>query len=202
MPEGTVAFGWRSLYVPRVAKSVTPGYVVVYPNRDKAASKLTKTVVAIILLVSAALMIIVTFGGWSRLQGLKGVNLIWCALYIILAFYIWTRWARGLLPIAAALGILVLMLGIVAGTGLAGTSWFDRNAFGFAPAKTIFGGPGLPADALGLVTVLLIPVQMLLIFFTMLGFSQGWNVEMEVPEEKAKRGGQGGSSSSPEPATA
>jgi lysylphosphatidylglycerol synthetase-like protein (DUF2156 family) len=158
--------------------------------------------VAIILLVSAALMVIITFGGWSRLQGLKGVNLIWCAVYILLAFYIWTRWARGLLPIAAAFAILVLMLAVVAGTGLAGTSWFDRNSFGFASPKTIFGGPGLPTDALGFVTVLLIPVQILLIFFAMLGFSQGWNVEMEVPKDKAERGGQGGSSSSAEPATA
>jgi hypothetical protein len=34
--------------------------------------------------------------------------------------------------------------------------------------------------------VLLIPVQILLIVFTMLGFNQGWNVEKEVPKDKAK----------------
>jgi lysylphosphatidylglycerol synthetase-like protein (DUF2156 family) len=175
--------------------------VVIYPNRDKAASKLTKTVVGVILLVSAALMLIITIGGWSKLQGLKGVNLVLCVLYVVFAFYIWTRWARGLLPIAAAFGILMLMIAVVAGTGLAGTSWFNRSTFGFAPAKSLFGTKGLPDDLLGLATVLLIPVSALLIFFTMFAFKQGWNVEMEVPKDKAKRRGQD-SSSSAEPATA
>jgi lysylphosphatidylglycerol synthetase-like protein (DUF2156 family) len=174
------------LYVAGVAKSVTPGYVVVYPNRDKSASKMTKAVVAVIMLVSVALMLILTIGGWSELQGLKGVNLIVCALYCVVAFYIFTRWSRGLLPLAALFGILVLMLAVVAGTGLAGTSWFNRSHFGFAPPKSMFGSKGLPSDFLGLITVLLIPVQILLIVFTMLGFNQGWNVEKEVPKDKAK----------------
>jgi hypothetical protein len=193
------------MYVARVSgrRSVTPGYVVVYPNRDKAASKLTKAVVGVILLVSAVLMIAVTIGGWSELQGLQAVNLIWCVLYVVLAFFIWTRWARGLLPIAAAFGILLLMLTVVAGTGLAGTSWFSRSHFGFAPAKSMFGSKGLTPDTLGAITVLLIPVQVLLIVFTMIAFNQGWNVEMEVPKDEAKRKDRGkGSSSSAEPATA
>jgi lysylphosphatidylglycerol synthetase-like protein (DUF2156 family) len=185
-------------------RSVTPGYVVVYPNREKAASKMVKFVVGVIMLVSVALMLILTIGGWSELQGLKGVNLIVCVLYLIMAFYIFTRWARGLLPIAAAFGVLVLMLAVVAGTGLAGTSWFNRNHFGFAPPQSMFGGQGLNSDVLGTITVLLIPVQVALIVLAMIGFNQGWNVEMEVPEEKAKRRGRGkgSSSSSAEPATA
>jgi hypothetical protein len=185
---------------------VTPGYVVVYPNRDKSSAKMTKAVVGLVMLVSVGLMLIVTIGGWSELQGLKGVNLIVCVLYVIIAFYVWARWARGLLPIAAAFGVLVLLLAIVAGTGLAGTSWFNRSHFGFAPAKSMFGSKGLTPDLLGLITVLLIPVQILLIFFTMLGFSQGWNVEKEVPKEevegKGKDKGSSSSSSSAEPATA
>jgi hypothetical protein len=191
-----------------VAKDVTPGYVVVYPNRGKATAKMTKAVVAIIMLVSVGLMLIITMGGWSELQGLQGVNLIVCVLYAIIAFAIWTRWARGLLPIAAAFGVLLLLLAIVAGTGLAGTSWFNRSHFGFAPAKSVFGGKGLAPDFLGLITVLLIPVQILLIFFTMLGFTQGWNVEKEVPKEEAEGSGKGkgkgssSSSSSAKPATA
>ena len=39
-----------------MAKTLTPGYVVVYPNRDKAANKLTKAVVSLILLISAGLL--------------------------------------------------------------------------------------------------------------------------------------------------
>jgi len=37
--------------------------------------------------------------------------------------------------------------------------------------------------------VLLIPVELLLAVVCMIGFAQGWNVELEVTEEKAgKRG--------------
>jgi hypothetical protein len=184
-------------------RNLRPGYTIAYPNRDKAASKATKTIVILLLLVSVALMLIVTIGGWSKLQGLKLVNFVWCGVYVIMAIYI-ARWNRGLLPIAAALGILLLILSLIAGTGVAGTSWFDRSHSGFAPAETIFGGSGLSPDTLGTVTLLMAPVQVLLIFFCMRGFAQGWNVEVEVPEDEAKRGGQGSSpsSGSPEPAAA
>jgi hypothetical protein len=37
------------------------------------------------------------------------------------------------------------------------------------------------------VTVLLIPVEVLLIVVAMIGFSQGWNVELEVPKDEAER---------------
>jgi lysylphosphatidylglycerol synthetase-like protein (DUF2156 family) len=183
-------------------RNLPPGYTVTYPNRDKAASKLVKFIVVVILLISVALMLIVTIGGWSKLQGLKAVNLIWCLLYLVIAFYV-ARWKRGLLPMAAALGILLLILAVIAGTGVAGTSWFDRNHFGFAAPQSLFGGKGLSPDVLGTVTVLLVPVQALLIFFTMLGFTQGWNVEVEVPEDEARRRGRRSSGSPPpEPATA
>ncbi|MGZ5172507.1 MAG: hypothetical protein ACXWCY_34315, partial [Burkholderiales bacterium] len=118
----------------------------------------------LLLLVSVALMLIVTLGGWSKLQGLKAVNLAWAAVYVIMAFYI-ARWNRGLLPIAAALAILLMILTLIAGTGVSGTSWFDRSHAGFAPADSIFGGKGLDPDTLGLVTILIAPVQALLIFF-------------------------------------
>ena len=170
-------------------RTLTPGYVVVYPNREKATSKTTKAIVTLILLVSVGLMLIITIGGWSKLQGLKPVNFIWSLAYLILAFYVFTRWARGLLPMAAGLAILLLMMAVIAGTGASGTSWFDRSGAGFAGAQSLFGTAGLPPDFLGLLTLLLIPVQVLLIFFSMLGFSQGWNVEMEVPAEEAKKRG-------------
>jgi hypothetical protein len=40
-----------------------------------------------------------------------------------------------------------------------------------------------------LLTVILAPVQILLVFCAMRGFAQAWNVELEVPEEEAKRRG-------------
>ena len=170
-------------------RTLTPGYVVVYPNREKAASHVTKAIITIIMLVSVALMLIVTIGGWSKLQGLKPVNFVWIIAYLIMAFYIFTRWARGLLPITAGLAILLLMMSVIAGIGASGTSWFDRSHSGFADAQSLFGGAGLPPDFLGLITLLIAPVQVFLIFFAMFGFAQGWNVEMEVPAEEAKRRG-------------
>jgi hypothetical protein len=170
-------------------RTITPGYAVIYPNREKATNKTTKAIVVLIMLISVMLMLIVTFGGWSKLQGMKPVNFVWCIAYLIMAYYIATRWARGLLPITAALSILLLIMAVIAGTGASGTSWFDRTNAGFAGANSLFGGSGLSPDTLGLFTLLIAPVQVLLIFFAMLGFSQGWNVELEVPIEEARRRG-------------
>lgn len=183
-------------------KTVTPGYVVTYPNREKPASHITKWIVVLILIVSTALILILTVGGWSKLQGLKPVNIGWALVYLIIAFYL-ARWNRGLLPIAAALGILLLVVSLIAGVGLSGTSWFDRNHFGFAAPQSLFGGKGLGPNVLGTITLLLAPVQVLLIGFAMFGFSQGWNVEVEVPEDEARgRRGRRPSGPAPEPAAA
>jgi hypothetical protein len=183
-------------------RHLAPGYTVIYPNRDKAVTKATKATVVLILLVSVVLMLIVTIGGWSKLQGMKPINFVWCLVYLIIAVYI-ARWNRGLLPIAAALGILLLIISLIAGLGLSGTSWFDRNNSGFAHPHSLFGGSGLDPDAVGLVTLLIAPVQVLLIIFAMRGFAQGWNVEREVPiEEARRRGGATGAPPPPEPAAA
>jgi hypothetical protein len=174
-------------------RNLSPGYTVIHPNRGKATAKTMKAIVVLILLVSIGLMLIVTFGGWSKLQGLKPLNFAWCLLYLVIAYYVW-RWNRGVLPIAAALAILLLLVALIAGTGQFGsgsaTSWFDRNHNGFAAPHSIFGGKGLSPDFLGLLVVLLIPVQALLIVFAMRAFAQGWNVEMEVPMDEAKRRGR------------
>jgi hypothetical protein len=141
---------------------------VVRPNRDKAASKATRAIVVLLLLVSAALMVIAMLGGWSKLSGMQPVTIGYILVYLIMAFYV-ARWNRGVLPIAAALAII---LGIFA--AIAGPEWFDRD-------KTGFTDPALPAGVVGLITLLIVPVQILLIAFAMRGFQQGWNVEIEVP---------------------
>ena len=170
-------------------RTLTPGYAVVFPNREKAGSKAMKALVAVILLVSVALILIVTIGGWSELEGMKPLNFFWCIAYLIIAFYVFARWSRGMLPIAAGLAILLLMVALVAGIGLSGTSWFDRSHDGFASTHSLLGGKGLSADTLGAVTVLLVPVQVLLVLFALSAFAQGWNVEQEVPIEEARRRG-------------
>jgi hypothetical protein len=182
-------------------RNVRPGYAVIHPNRDKAICKLTRLTVVAILLASVVLMMILTIGGWSKLQGMKPVNFIWCALYLVVAFYI-ARWARGVLPMAAALAILLLIIAVIAAFGLDGTSWFDRNHTGFGAAQSLFGGKGLGTSVLGTITVLLIPVEVALIVMTMIGFAQGWNVEMEVPEEEARRRGSKTIARGPEAAAA
>ncbi len=170
-------------------RTLTPGYVLTYPNHEKASSHIVRIIVVLLLVISAVLMLAITIGGWSKLQGLKPVNFIWALIYIVIAFYIIKRWARGLLPIAAALAILLLITAVIAGTGASGTSWFDRSNSGFAQAQSLFGGGGLGANTLGSLTLLLVPVQVLLIFFAMYGFAQGWNVEVEMPEDEARRRG-------------
>src|ERR1700730_2003837 len=102
-----------------------PDVNLVRPNRDKAASKATKAIVMLLLLVSAALVLIVTIGGWSKLAGMQPVSLAYVLVYLIMAFYV-ARWNRGVLPMAAALAII---LGIFA--AIAGPQWFDRDKVGF-----------------------------------------------------------------------
>ena len=185
----------------RPVRNLAPGHTVIHPNRDKAACKLTRLIVVLLLLASVVLMLILTIGGWSKLDGMKPINFIWCIVYLVSAFYVW-RWARGVLPLAAALGILLLIVAVIAATGLAGTSWFDRSHTGFAAAQSLFGGRGLSADALGTVAVILAPVQLALIIFTTIGFAQSWNVEREVQIEQARLRGSTPTAPPPEPATA
>ena len=51
------------------ATQVRQGYELWRPNREKAESKTMKAVIAFVLLVSAALLVIITVGGWERLLG-------------------------------------------------------------------------------------------------------------------------------------
>ena len=137
-----------------------------HPNRDKASSKATKAAVILLLLVSAALVAIVTVGGWSALEGAKALQIAYVVLYLVIAFYV-ARWNRGVLPVAAALATVLLIFAAVSGP-----AWFDRD-------KTGFVQPALDAGVLGLVTLLIVPAQLLLIAFAMRGFTQEWNVEVE-----------------------
>jgi hypothetical protein len=137
-----------------------------HPNREKASSKATKAIVILLLLVSAGLVLIVTIGGWSALEGAKAVQIGYIAIYLVIAFYV-ARWNRGVLPVAAALAIILLIFAAVSGP-----AWFDRD-------KTGFTDPALDASVLGLITLLIVPVQVLLIAFSMQGFAQAWNVEVE-----------------------
>jgi protein-S-isoprenylcysteine O-methyltransferase Ste14 len=150
--------------------------VLVHPNRDKAEAKATRVIVILLLLVSAALILIVTIGGWSALQGAQVISFALAAIYILMAFYV-SRWNRGVLPVSAGLAVLFSVIAAVAGP-----AWFDRDKAGFSE-------PSLDPSLLGLLTLILVPVQLLLVAFAMRGFQQQWNVEVEVPREDADRYG-------------
>jgi protein-S-isoprenylcysteine O-methyltransferase Ste14 len=167
---------------------VREGFHIERPNREKAASKATKAVVILLLLVSAGLMLIVTLGGWERLAGMQVVQVGYLLVYLVMAYYA-ARWNRGVLPIAAALAMVLAIF-----AAIAGPQWFDRDKTGFDP-------PALDDAVLGLVTLLLVPVQALLIAFSMRGFQQAWNVEVEVPDGQHYHPGmqfeEGGRSTAP-----
>jgi hypothetical protein len=147
--------------------------VLIHPNRDKPEAKATKAVVILLLLTSAALIAIITVGGWSQLQGAQIVSFAYVVIYIVMAVFV-SRWNRGVLPVAAALAILFAVVAAVAGP-----AWFDRDKAGF-------DDPALEPSILGLLTIILVPVQVLLIAFAMRGFQQAWNVEVEVSREEAE----------------
>jgi presenilin-like A22 family membrane protease len=139
---------------------------ITHPNRDKPVVQATRATVIVLLLVSAALVLIITVGGWKVLQGAVPVQIAYVLAYLTLAFFAW-RWNRGVLPVSAVLAVLLLIFALAAGPG-----WFSRDKSGFAE-------PALNAGLLGVLTLLIAPVQILLVAFAMRGFSQGWNVELE-----------------------
>jgi hypothetical protein len=145
---------------------VAQDYVIEHPNRGKAESKATRVVVILLLLISVALILIVTIGGWSALVGAQAMQIFYILVYLLAAFYV-ARWNRGILPVIAALAIIMLIFALVATP-----AWFDRDHTGFT-------NPALSSALLGTITAIIVPVQALLIVFAMRGFQQAWNVEVE-----------------------
>jgi hypothetical protein len=148
------------------------GVIITHPNRDKPVVQATRATVVVLLLVSAALVLIITIGGWNILEGAVPIQIAYIAVYLVFAFYA-ARWNRGVLPISASLAVLLMIF-----AGVAGPGWFARDKSGFAQ-------PTIDAGLLGLLTLLIVPVQILLITFAMRGFSQGWNVEVERRDSTA-----------------
>ena len=143
-----------------------PEMIIDHPNREKASSKATKATVIVLLLASVALVLIVTVGGWETLEGAKPVQVAYMLIYLMMAYYV-ARWNRGVLPVVAALAIILAIFAAVATP-----EWFDRTKDGFT-------SPSLDENVLGTITAIIVPAQILLIAFAMRGFQQAWNVEVE-----------------------
>jgi hypothetical protein len=165
----TEAFVSHSAYAARMeATTARPGYELWRPNREKAESKSAKALVTLLLLLSAGLVLVVTIGGWSRLEGGPILNLPYVIIYVVFAFYVW-RWQRGVLPVASALAIILAIF-----AAISAPAWFDR-------AKDGLTSPALPEELLGLLTLLIVPLQIILIAVAMVAFNQEWHVEEERP---------------------
>lgn len=157
---------------------VREGYELWRPNREKAQSKSTKAIVAFVLIVSAALLVVITLGGWERLQSssVGAMTIGWAGLYVLFALLV-LRWNRGVLPVSSAMAIVMVIFAAVAAGG-----WFAR-------AKDGLNSPALPEDLLGVLTIVVIPLQILLIVVAMVAFNQAWNVEEERPIEGRRGSG-------------
>lgn len=147
-----------------------PGYELWRPNREKAQNKTTKAVVAFVLLVSAGLIALIVLGGWERMQSssIAVMSLVWAGIYVFFAILV-MGWNRGVLPVASALAVIMTIFAAVSAP-----HWFARDKEGL-------DSPLLPEDLIGLLVVVLIPVQILLIIVAMIAFNQEWHVEEERP---------------------
>src|SRR5690242_20335109 len=119
-----------------MATLIKTNVVIEHPNRDKPESKSTRTIVFFLLLISAALIAI---GGWDATAGAQVMSIAYVLVYVLMAYYV-TQWNRGVLPVAAALAMIMAIFAMVAGPG-----WFDRAGDGFTD-------PLLPSEMLGLLT--------------------------------------------------
>src|SRR3954466_11725094 len=148
--------------------------VIYHPNREKGGSKATKAGTILLLLATAALTAIITIGGWATLEGAQVISIFFIIVFLLIAFFV-ARWNRGVLPLASAFAIVLLVFAAIAAQG-----WFDRDSPGF-------DNPGLPPSLIGLLTLILIPVSVVLIIFAMRGFAQKWNVEIEMTQDEYNR---------------
>jgi hypothetical protein len=151
----------------------------------------TKWAIVLLLLLTAGLGALITIGGWKVLQGGNGMGIV-CAVYAILyAFfaYLVARWRRGILPLAAALSMILAIL-----CAVGADSWFARDKKGFDEAL-------LPSSLVGVLVITLMLVQLVVIVAALYGFNQGWNIEEERPIGNGEDYGAGSSSgAAPQPA--
>src|SRR5450755_3466121 len=82
------------------------GVIVTHPNRDKTVAQSTRAIVVVLLLVTVLLLLINTIGGWAVLEGALPVQFGFILVYLLMAFYA-ARWSRGVLPLSAALAVLL-----------------------------------------------------------------------------------------------
>ena len=156
---------------PMAVGEVRPGYELWWPNREKPGNVTTKFVVALLLLATALLAALITIGGWSLLKGGSGMGIVCIAyvvIYLVFAYRV-ARWGRGVLPVAAALSMILAIF-----CAVGANSWFARDKSGFDEGL-------LPSSAIGLLVIVLLLLQIVVAAVALYGFNQNWHVEEERP---------------------
>ncbi len=143
-----------------------PGYELWRPNREKSESKSARALLVLLLLLTAGMAFVITLGGWERLEGGKLFAAAYIVLYLVFAWAV-SRWSRGILPLVSAMSVILAIF-----AGLAAPAWFGR-------AKDGLSSPLLPEELLGLLTLLLVPIQIIVIAVALVAFNQNWHVEEE-----------------------
>src|SRR5689334_18099966 len=93
---------------------------------------------------------------------------IYAVLYAFFAFLV-ARWNRGILPVAAALSMILAIF-----CAVGAESWFNRDRAGFNDAA-------LSSSLIGTLVIILGLLQIVLIAAALYGFNQEWHVEEERP---------------------
>src|SRR5690606_5114048 len=93
---------------------------------------------------------------------------VYALIYALFAFLV-ARWNRGVLPVAAALSMILAIF-----CAVGANSWFARDKAGFDEAL-------LPSSLIGTLVVILGLLQIVLIAAAFYGFNQEWHVEEERP---------------------
>lgn len=143
------------------------GPEIYHPNREAVTSRVTRATVVGLLLLSVLLMAVLVAGSWNDLTSMRFIELLFLPIYLALAYSVMC-WRRGALPISAAFAVVLAIL-----AAIAAPSWFDQGRSGFSE-------PTLGTETVGLITTLLVPLQVLLIAFALRGFHQEWHVEAET----------------------
>lgn len=138
-----------------------------HPNRDLPESRTARVAALGLMVLTNVLLLVVAIGGWGTLVGAKGLHIFFMFAFIVYIGYV-LRWNRGVLPVIAATAVVLTVFAVVAGP-----DWFARDKPGYAE-------PTLPSSMLGVITMALIPLQMMLAAVAMWGFTQGWNIEEEI----------------------
>jgi peptidoglycan/LPS O-acetylase OafA/YrhL len=148
---------------------VRPGYELWRPNREKAESVTVKFVIFVLLLATAVIAALIAITGFSLMSGGSGmaiVCLIYAALYAFFGFLV-ARWNRGILPVIAALSIILAIF-----CAVGADSWFARDKAGFSEGL-------IPSPAIGTLVIVLGLLQIVLMAAALYGFNQEWHVEEE-----------------------